>query len=193
VIKDLNGWAPIVHDIVNATPLDRLVDSELVFRDPLPTSVSPKARIALIGSAAHPFLPISIQGASQPMEDGVDLAICLDKSGKHKIQQAVRAYEAIRYERVHKAQMTGFTTRSSGTRRTGTRFEKIHNRCTSKETPGCSILTKKPTHARCLTRPSQSSTRIRVSTSFRLGSRKERPAAYRPSFRPNWWALVNSG
>jgi hypothetical protein len=24
------------------------------------------------------------------MEDGVDLAICLDKSGKHKIQQAVQ-------------------------------------------------------------------------------------------------------
>ena len=193
MIKDLNGWAPIVYNIVNATPPVRLVDYELVFRDPLPTSISPKARIALIGNAAHPFLPMSIQGASQSMEDGVDLAIYLEKSGKRKIQQAVRANEAIRYERLHKAQMTGVTTRSSGTRRTGTRFEKIHNRCTSKETPGCSILTKKPTHTWCLTRPSQSSTRIKVSTSFRLGNQKERPATYRSSFRPNWWALVNSG
>ena len=45
------------------------------------------------------------------MEDGVALAICLEKSGKQKVQQAIRAYEAIRYERVHKAQMTGVTTR----------------------------------------------------------------------------------
>ena len=45
------------------------------------------------------------------MEDGVALAICLEKSGKQKVQQAIKAYEAIRYERVHKAQMTGVTTR----------------------------------------------------------------------------------
>ena len=45
------------------------------------------------------------------MEDGVALAICLEKSGKQKVQQAIRAYEAIRYERVHKAQKTGVTTR----------------------------------------------------------------------------------
>ena len=45
------------------------------------------------------------------MEDGVALAICLEKSGKQKVQQAIRAYEAIRYDRVHKAQMTGVTTR----------------------------------------------------------------------------------
>jgi 2-polyprenyl-6-methoxyphenol hydroxylase-like FAD-dependent oxidoreductase len=87
------------------------VDYKLVFRDPLPTFISPKARIALIGDAAHPFLPTSIQGASQSMEDGVTLAITLEKSGKDNIPRAIRAYEAIRYERVHRAQMTGVTTR----------------------------------------------------------------------------------
>jgi len=107
----LDGWDPIVHDLVRATPEDRLVDYKLVFRDPLPTFVSPKARIALIGDAAHPFLPTSIQGASQSMGDGVTLAVCLEKSGKSKISQAIRAYEAIRYERVHKVQKTGVTTR----------------------------------------------------------------------------------
>ena len=45
------------------------------------------------------------------MEDGVALAICLEKAGKRKVQTAIRAYEAIRYERVHKAQQTGVTTR----------------------------------------------------------------------------------
>ncbi|KIX09902.1 uncharacterized protein Z518_00983 [Rhinocladiella mackenziei CBS 650.93] len=111
VKKNLVGWAPIVHDIVDATPPDRLVDYKLVFRDPLPTFISPKARIALIGDAAHPFLPTSIQGASQSMEDGVTLAITLEKSGKENVPLALRAYEAIRYERVHKAQKTGVTTR----------------------------------------------------------------------------------
>jgi 2-polyprenyl-6-methoxyphenol hydroxylase-like FAD-dependent oxidoreductase len=111
VIANLKGWDPTVHDIVQATPPDALVDYKLVFRDPLPTFISPKARIALIGDAAHPFLPTSIQGASQSMEDGVALAICLEKSGKDKVPQAIRAYEAIRYERVHAAQRTGVTTR----------------------------------------------------------------------------------
>lgn len=111
VLANLEGWAPIVHDLVNATPEDRLVDYKLVFRDPLPTFISPKSRIALIGDAAHPFLPTSIQGASQSMEDGVTLAITLEKSGKADVPRAIRAYEAIRYERVHRAQMTGVTTR----------------------------------------------------------------------------------
>lgn len=111
VLKCLEDWDPVVHEIVKATPAGRLVDYKLVFRDPLPTFISPKARIALIGDAAHPFLPTSIQGASQSMEDGATLAVCLEKAGKNNITLAIRAYEAIRYERVHKAQMTGVTTR----------------------------------------------------------------------------------
>lgn len=111
VKKNLAGWAPVVHDIVDATPEDRLVDYKLVFRDPLPTFISPKARIALIGDSAHPFLPTSIQGASQSMEDGVTLAITLEKAGKDNVQLGIRAYESIRYDRVHRAQKTGITTR----------------------------------------------------------------------------------
>jgi 2-polyprenyl-6-methoxyphenol hydroxylase-like FAD-dependent oxidoreductase len=82
-----------------------------VYRDPLPTFISPKARIALIGDAAHPFLPTSIQGASQSIEDGVVLAACLELAGKTNATLAIKAYEKIRYERVHKAQATGVKTR----------------------------------------------------------------------------------
>lgn len=64
----LEGWDPAVHAMVRMTPPEKLVDWKLVYRDPLPTWVSPKARIALIGDAAHPFLPTSIQGASQVRE-----------------------------------------------------------------------------------------------------------------------------
>ncbi|ERT00579.1 hypothetical protein HMPREF1624_03953 [Sporothrix schenckii ATCC 58251] len=44
----LKGWAPLVHEIVKTTPPDRLIDHKLVYRSPLPTFISPKARIALI-------------------------------------------------------------------------------------------------------------------------------------------------
>lgn len=111
-LKYVEGWAPIVQEIVRSTPKDgRLIDHKLVFRDPLPTFISPKARIALIGDAAHPFLPTSIQGASQSIEDGVVLAATLELAGKKSIPLAVKAFEKIRYERVHKAQATGVKTR----------------------------------------------------------------------------------
>ena len=111
VLKCLEGWDPTTWDIVRATPPDRLFDYKLMFRKPLPTFISPKARIALIGDAAHPFLPTSIQGASQSMEDGAVIAVCLEKAGKANVPEAVRAWEKIRYERVHRAQKLGVTTR----------------------------------------------------------------------------------
>ncbi|KAK0716612.1 hypothetical protein B0T21DRAFT_296327 [Apiosordaria backusii] len=113
VLSVVDGWDPVVLALVNATPEDRLFDYKLVFRDPLPTFVSPEARTILIGDAAHPFLPTSIQGASQAMEDGVVLAVCLDKIGgdKTRLKEAVKVWERIRYERVHKIQKTGVTTR----------------------------------------------------------------------------------
>ncbi|KAK3346096.1 hypothetical protein B0T25DRAFT_268448 [Lasiosphaeria hispida] len=111
VLKVLEGWDPVVLELVKATPPDRLFDYKLVFRDPLPTFVSPKSRTVLIGDAAHPFLPTSIQGASQAMEDGVVMAACLDKAGKGNVQEAVKVWEKIRYDRVHRIQQTGITTR----------------------------------------------------------------------------------
>lgn len=97
-----------------------------MYRDPLPTWISARRRIALIGDAAHPFLPTSIQGASQAMEDGATLAVCLSRAqtaaaaattkengkGNGKgVQEAVATFEAIRYERVRSAQKTGEQTR----------------------------------------------------------------------------------
>ncbi|AEO57156.1 hypothetical protein MYCTH_114691 [Thermothelomyces thermophilus ATCC 42464] len=114
-LRYLDGWSPVVRELVKATPDDgRLIDHKLVYRDPLPTFVSPRARTCLIGDAAHPFLPTSIQGASQSIEDGVVLAACLELAGARGddiIPTALRAYERLRYERVHRAQATGPKTR----------------------------------------------------------------------------------
>ncbi|KAF2790749.1 putative monooxygenase [Melanomma pulvis-pyrius CBS 109.77] len=112
-IAAVPDWAPIVHSIIRATPEASLVDWKLVFRDPLPTWISPKRRITLIGDAAHPFLPTSIQGASQSMEDGVTVAVCLARAGKDNVPEALRAYEKIRYPRVLATQRTGVTNRDA--------------------------------------------------------------------------------
>ncbi|KAF2004044.1 putative monooxygenase, partial [Amniculicola lignicola CBS 123094] len=114
-IAAVKDWAPIVHAIIGATPPSSLIDWKLVFRDPLPTWISPKSRIALIGDAAHPFLPTSIQGASQSMEDGVAAAVCLEQAtkGDGGVQEALKAYEKIRYPRVLATQRTGVTNRDN--------------------------------------------------------------------------------
>lgn len=99
-----------MQKILSVTP-SPLIDWKLVYRDPLPHWTSPKRRIVIIGDAAHPFLPTSIQGASQSMEDGVTIAVCLTMSGKGRVPEAVAAFEALRYERVKAAQKTGEKTR----------------------------------------------------------------------------------
>ncbi|KAK6221451.1 hypothetical protein LQW54_001553 [Pestalotiopsis sp. IQ-011] len=108
--KVLEGWEPNIQRILDGTP-EPLIDWKLVYRDPLTTWISPKRRIALIGDAAHPFLPTSIQGASQAMEDGATIAVCLRQAGKDHITVAVESFEALRYERVKSAQKTGEQTR----------------------------------------------------------------------------------
>ncbi|KAL2132756.1 hypothetical protein VTI74DRAFT_3411 [Chaetomium olivicolor] len=110
-LKYLEGWCPVARELVKATPDGRLIDHKLVYRDPLPTFISLRARICLLGDSAHPFLPTSIQGASQSIEDGVVLATCLELSRRQGVPTALRAYEKLRYERVHRAQAKGPQTR----------------------------------------------------------------------------------
>lgn len=94
VFEVIKGWDETVHHIVAKTP--SLVDWKLVYRDPLPTWVSSKGRTLLLGDSAHPFLPTSAQGATQAMEDGVTLAVCLRRAGKQNIQAALKTHEEIR-------------------------------------------------------------------------------------------------
>ncbi|KAL6711473.1 hypothetical protein ACN47E_004407 [Coniothyrium glycines] len=117
VKKVLEGWDSMCWKIVSKTPEEKLVDWKLVYRDPLPNWVSGygtapgHGRIALLGDAAHPFLPTSAQGATQALEDAVTLGVLLRKAGKEKIRAALRAYQDVRYERVKAVQKTGETTR----------------------------------------------------------------------------------
>jgi len=110
VVSIVKNWDPRCAAIISKAP--SAVDWKLVYRDPLPTWVSKQGRLALIGDSAHPFLPTSIQGASQAMEDGITLAINLALAGKEDVPTAVRAFEAMRYRRVRRAQLTGESTRN---------------------------------------------------------------------------------
>lgn len=47
------------------------------------------------------------------MEDGVTIAVCLERSGKSHVQEALAAFQALRYERVRAAQKTGESTRDT--------------------------------------------------------------------------------
>ncbi|KAI0060258.1 monooxygenase [Artomyces pyxidatus] len=116
VLKVVEGWDPRCSAILSKAPA--FVDWKIVYRDPLPTWISKGGRLALIGDAAHPFLPTSVQGASQAVEDGVTLAVVLQLAGKMSVPLAVRAWEKIRYQRVRYAQLLGESTRDKWHRAT---------------------------------------------------------------------------
>ncbi|KAH8916249.1 FAD/NAD(P)-binding domain-containing protein [Atractiella rhizophila] len=114
-IKVIETWDPVLKRLIELTPPDNLLDWKLVYRDPLPNWISPSGRIALMGDAAHPFLPTSIQGASQAIEDAVTISVVLEKvhqsKGKVKVEEGLRVFEMLRYQRVKQTQKTGETTR----------------------------------------------------------------------------------
>jgi len=62
-------------------------------------------RLALLGDAAHPFLPHQGQGGGQAIEDAVALAALLPLgTTRHDIPKRLTLYNECRYERAHKIQ-----------------------------------------------------------------------------------------
>ncbi|KAM3506530.1 hypothetical protein MY11210_007522 [Beauveria gryllotalpidicola] len=105
------GFEKRLSSVVEATPAANLVDYKLVWRDPLATWLSPSARTVVIGDAAHCHLPTSAQGGSQAMEDGVALAVCLQRAGRNNVPLALRVMERIRFNRSHVTHMASITVR----------------------------------------------------------------------------------
>ncbi|KAK3322790.1 MAK1-like monooxygenase [Apodospora peruviana] len=105
------GFEQKLVEMVKATPERNLVDYKLVWRDPLEkTWLSPSARMCVIGDAAHCHLPTSAQGGSQAMEDGVALAIALDRA-QGDVPLGLRVFERIRFNRSHVTHMSSISVR----------------------------------------------------------------------------------
>jgi salicylate hydroxylase len=118
VLDTIKGWDPVFVRVWEK--ILNIVDWKLVYRQCLDKWVTDSGLIAIMGDAAHPFLPTSTQGASQAVEDGATIAICLSKAGKGNIPLALRTYFALRYEHVKAAQQTGISQRD--------KWHNIHNK-----------------------------------------------------------------
>ena len=88
----------------------------------LPTFIND--RLALIGDAAHPFLPHLAQGGSMAIEDAVALSTMLSKCGASEVPARLELYNKARYERASRIQEY---TRLAGKDSLGQDQESTHN------------------------------------------------------------------
>jgi 2-polyprenyl-6-methoxyphenol hydroxylase-like FAD-dependent oxidoreductase len=98
IYKDFD---PSVHTIIEKAEDPKVW--KLLDMDQMPTFVH--ERLALLGDAAHPFLPHQGQGGGQAIEDAVALAALLPPgTSRQDIPERLQLYNECRYERAHKIQ-----------------------------------------------------------------------------------------
>ncbi|KAL3476990.1 hypothetical protein BJX99DRAFT_246489 [Aspergillus californicus] len=86
---------------------EECLDWKICYRDPIPSWVSRRHTVVLLGDSCHPHLPTSAQGASQATESAAVLALCLKLAGEGNVPLATRVYEKLRFDRVRKCQLNG--------------------------------------------------------------------------------------
>ena len=97
LLSRFGDWHDPIPAIVEATPSDRIIRTDICDRPPLDRWHH--GRVVLMGDAAHPMTPNIAQGASQALEDAVVLARCL--GADVPLEAAVREYEARRVARAN--------------------------------------------------------------------------------------------
>ncbi|KAL9622639.1 MAG: hypothetical protein Q9160_002949 [Pyrenula sp. 1 TL-2023] len=103
-------FAPSICALLEKAPRENLKLWTLLDMEILPTWVN--QRVALLGDAAHPFLPHQAQGGAQAIEDAVSLAALLPpETQKSDIPDRLQLYEQCRKERANQIQQA---TRLSG-------------------------------------------------------------------------------
>ena len=91
------SWHAPVTAIIEATPPDRVVRTDIYDREPIPRWHS--GRVVLLGDAAHPMTPNLGQGAGQAIEDAVVLDACL--AATSSLEDALLQYEERRIARAN--------------------------------------------------------------------------------------------
>jgi 2-polyprenyl-6-methoxyphenol hydroxylase-like FAD-dependent oxidoreductase len=91
------SWHEPVAAIIEATPPERIMRTDIYDRDPIERWHS--GRVVLLGDAAHPMTPNLGQGAGQAIEDAVVLDECLAQATS--IEEALTHYEQRRVARAN--------------------------------------------------------------------------------------------
>lgn len=100
VYKDFD---PAFISLISKADASSLKTWKLLDMDVLPTWTND--RLALLGDAAHPFLPHQGQGAAVAMEDAAALATVLESSlSRDEVPARLELYESIRYGRAKRIQ-----------------------------------------------------------------------------------------
>ena len=99
VLARYEGWHPTVRGLIAAFP-ETFV---WALHDRAPLSAWTKGRVALLGDACHPMLPMMAQGAAQAIEDGAAVASLL-KAMPDDVPGALRCYEEVRKPRATRLQ-----------------------------------------------------------------------------------------
>ncbi|KAM5349873.1 hypothetical protein ACJ41O_006378 [Fusarium nematophilum] len=103
LLETYRSFDPSLLALLDKANEDSLKVWELLDMDVLPTWTA--ERLALLGDAAHPFLPHQGQGAGVAMEDAVSLAVVLQRgTTADEVPERLRLYEDIRYDRANKIQ-----------------------------------------------------------------------------------------
>lgn len=95
VLQRFAGWHDPIRAVIEATPDDAILRTDIADRDPLERWSD--GRITLLGDAAHPMTPNLGQGGGQAIEDAVVLDLCLSKASD--IAAAFKDYESRRIAR----------------------------------------------------------------------------------------------
>jgi len=106
VLARYEGWHPIVRGLIGA--FSETFIWALHDRPELPHWN--KGRVALLGDACHPMLPMMAQGAAQSIEDGAALASLL-KAMPGDVPGALQRYEAVRKPRATRLQQMSAANR----------------------------------------------------------------------------------
>jgi salicylate hydroxylase len=107
VLARYEGWNPIVRSLIAAFPETFIW--ALHDRAPLPSWI--RGRVALLGDACHPMLPMAAQGAAQAIEDGAALASLL-AAMDDDVPAALARYETVRKPRATRLQEVSATNRA---------------------------------------------------------------------------------
>lgn len=103
MLQVYEGFDPALLALLKKAHVDGLKVWKLLDMEVLPTWVD--ERLALLGDAAHPFLPHQGQGAGCAIEDGASLAVVLpEDTPRNEITARLQLYEKIRIKRANRLQ-----------------------------------------------------------------------------------------